>query len=306
MRFSHEGARSTLDIMSPNKTDVLGYLDGDSPPPTRFARVTLDNRAVDNATYQDILVGPLPIGDRTTWSPLEYALTRKTAGKVRNLDADIDTLYEKWFHAVGRNVSDITMDLWGGTIMGRSNDTLDIWGIDPLIQDEETGRVYRWDGFWGLPELGFDSDTVLPLGLYFKSDVTGRDPSKWTIEGWFYDDQFFGTTGEFRRAYWDGKLTKGGPVKEQRWVNSDRRGGRMPMDDAKPPEPVAPSGSRYSIDYENNYVEWMGFSFYVGFSRDTGVTLYDVKFEGRRVLYELGMQEALAHYAGRVALPTSF
>jgi primary-amine oxidase len=289
--------------MPPNKTDVLAYLGGKAPPPPRHAKVTLDKRVTENATYQDILVGPLPISNATTWTPLEYVLTRKTSAQVRNLDADVEALYQTWFSAVGRNISDITSDLWGGVMAGEDTDTLDIWGIDPLIQDEETGRVYRWDGFWGVPGKGFDSDTVLPMGLYFKTDVTGREPANWTVEGWFYDNQFFETTEEFREAYWGGRLKKGGPVKEQRWASTDRRGGRMPMDGARPPEPVAPSGSRYSVDYENNYVEWMGFSFYIGFSRDTGVTLYDIKFQGRGVLYELGMQEALAHYAGKKHLP---
>ncbi|KIR28237.1 hypothetical protein I309_02887 [Cryptococcus deuterogattii LA55] len=31
---------------------------------------------------------------------------------------------------------------------------------------------------------------------------------------------------------------------------------------------------------------------------DTGMRLYDVKFKGERIIYELGLQEAIAHYAG--------
>ena len=30
----------------------------------------------------------------------------------------------------------------------------------------------------------------------------------------------------------------------------------------------------------------------------SGVTLYDVRFKGERILYELGLQEALSQYAG--------
>lgn len=35
------------------------------------------------------------------------------------------------------------------------------------------------------------------------------------------------------------------------------------------------------------------------FTRDTGVRLYDIRFKGERILYELGLQEAIAHYAGQ-------
>lgn len=43
----------------------------------------------------------------------------------------------------------------------------------------------------------------------------------------------------------------------------------------------------------------MDFSFYIGYQRDTGLSLWDIRYKGQRVLYELGLQEALAHYAGQ-------
>ena len=41
----------------------------------------------------------------------------------------------------------------------------------------------------------------------------------------------------------------------------------------------------------------VGFSFYVGFTRDTGMQLHNIEYQGQRIIYELGLQEALAHYA---------
>ena len=41
----------------------------------------------------------------------------------------------------------------------------------------------------------------------------------------------------------------------------------------------------------------MGFSFYLGFTRDRGLDLHNIKYNGERIIYELGFQEALAHYA---------
>ncbi len=61
---------------------------------------------------------------------------------------------------------------------------------------------------------------------------------------------------------------------------------------------TASSTPRFSVDVARQYVEWMDFSFYIGFSRDTGLSLFDVRYHGERVLFELGLQEALAHYAG--------
>lgn len=66
-----------------------------------------------------------------------------------------------------------------------------------------------------------------------------------------------------------------------------------------PPASIAPSGDRFSVDVESKWVQWMDFSFYVGYQRDTGLSLWDIRYKGEKVLYELGFQEALAHYAGQ-------
>lgn len=164
--------RLPIELLQPNKTDALNYLDGNGTAPTRYAHVVLDHRDSVDPYYQDIQVGPLPIVNGTAvWSPLEYLHTRKTKGRVRNLDADSETLYSEWIYKISATISDITLDLWEGTALGLENDTLDIWGIDPLWQDN--GRVIRWDQFWNYPVDAFDAETLLPLGLYFKSDVTG-------------------------------------------------------------------------------------------------------------------------------------
>jgi primary-amine oxidase len=288
--------------MFPNKTDVLDYLDNAGPAPDRYAHVLLDHRACVDPYYEDILVGPIgPTGIKngtTHWEPLEYPITRKTAGRVRNLDADADdTLYSQWIYKISANISDITLDLWKGTALGLDNDTLAIWGIDPLWQDD--GRIIRWDAFWHNSVSNFDTQTLLPLGLYFRSDVTGRDPSQWRLEGWYYNGIFYDTTEAFRNAYYTPGFVKLGANSEGVWATTDQNGPVLPFDTASPPASVAPSGARYSVDAESKWVQWMDFSFYVGYQRDTGLSLWDIRYKGERVLYELGLQEALAHYAGQ-------
>ena len=39
------------------------------------------------------------------------------------------------------------------------------------------------------------------------------------------------------------------------------------------------------------------FSFYLSSNRDLGMQLHDIKYKGERIIYELGLQEAVAHYA---------
>ncbi|KAI4601929.1 hypothetical protein KJ359_010795 [Pestalotiopsis sp. 9143b] len=288
-----------VELQVPNKTDVLAHIDGGAAAPARYAHVVLDNRATVDPYFQDLLVGPLPIDNATTtYQPLEFPLTRKTSGKIRNIAADEARLYPDWLWVVGASVADITRDLWNATALGLDNDTLAIHGIDPMWQDD--GRVVRWDCFSFYPSGQFDTSTLLPTGLYFKSDVTGRDSSQWAVEGWLYDDQYFESTEAFREAYWSGSLPKMTPNVEGAWARTDPiidPEYSLPYDASYPPTAIAPSGLRFAVDHERRYVEWMGFSFFVGFSRDTGMALYDVKYKGERIVYEMGLQEALAHYA---------
>ncbi|KAJ0417471.1 copper amine oxidase [Aspergillus carlsbadensis] len=284
-----------IELQRPNKTETLDYLDGSGPEPTRYAHVRLNNRATVDAHYADILVGPLPITNKSTWEPLEFPYTRKSQGRVRNVEPDSETMYSEWLFKITASIADITLDLWNGTALGLENDTLDVWGIDPLWQED--GRIIRWDVFWNMATGESDSGTLLPLGLYFKSDVTGRDPSQWQVLGWLYNDIFYETTEEFREAYWSPDFVKLGANVDGPWARVGQQGAVLPKDRKQPPLAVAPDGARYSVDTERKYVSWMDFSFYIGFNRDTGLSLFDIKYKGQRVLYELGLQEALAHYA---------
>ena len=73
----------------------------------------------------------------TTYAPLEYVYTRKTEGKIRNLGADDDgALYDDWLYVIGEQMADVTLELFGGSATGADNDTLDIFGIDPVWQDD--------------------------------------------------------------------------------------------------------------------------------------------------------------------------
>ena len=106
--------------MQPNKTDGLAYMEGSGSVPKRYAHVILDNRATVDPTFDNILVGPLPISNKTTkWEPLTYPFTKQSGGKIRNLDADGDvTLYSDWLYKISADIVDIQLELWNGTCLG--------------------------------------------------------------------------------------------------------------------------------------------------------------------------------------------
>lgn len=88
----------------------------------------------------------------------------------------------------------------------------------------------------------------------------------------------------------------------------------LPHDDKAAPLAILPDGARHEFDPEQNYVSWskcrrplfeslllivtiVDFTFLVS-TGPAGISLHDIRFKGERIVYEVGMQEALAHYAG--------
>ncbi|KAF5565087.1 multidrug resistance [Fusarium phyllophilum] len=291
----------SLDLLQPNKTYALAYLEGHGPAPVRYARATLQFNSKVQPYIQEYMVGPLPVQQGLTHhEELNYMFT-SGRGRINVYNADSEAI-AAFNLKIGAEIKDITKNLLNGTATGAKMDNLLIAGSDPLIHRH--GRVYQWNEFYSAHTGEFYSETVLPTSLQFKVDLTGRDPSKWKVVGWYYDGHFWPTTAAFRKGI--KTLTrKPGPVVDGPWTSTDQQGDSFPRDDLFPPVPVQPDGPRFGVDREQNYVEWMDFSFFLSNHKETGLQLHDVRFKGERVIYEFGLQEALAHYASQDPLHAS-
>ncbi|KAL0263405.1 hypothetical protein SLS55_002385 [Diplodia seriata] len=258
----------TVETLAPNKSAALPYLNGETTaPPKRFARATIKFGASEQPYFQEYFVGPLPIGDTTEWEPLTF-LYNKEVPIQHIYDAD-DGLVGDLIQKLGADVAPILLDLLSASDGGASNDSVSAWRIDPLWK--ENGHVIAWYQYWRRPTLGFDDDTLLPQGLYFKLNITGRDPNGWGVIGWYYDGIFYSSTEAFQAAWKAGKVIRLPYETDGTWGTTDWNREELPLDHQK-------------------YVEWT-------FTRDTGLALYDIRFKGERIIYELSLQEALAHYA---------
>ncbi|KAK7427647.1 hypothetical protein QQZ08_005922 [Neonectria magnoliae] len=291
----------SVDLLQPNKTDALTYLDDDGSAPTRYARATLQFNSKLQPYIQEYMVGPLPIKHGSSrYEELNYIFTSgRGRTNVYNADGEAIAAFNL---EVGTQIKDITKKLLNGTATGADDDSLLIAGSDPLIHSG--GRVYQWNEFYSAHTGEFFSETVLPTSLQFKVDITGRDPSKWKVVGWYYDGNYWPTTAAFRKG--SKTLTrKPGPNVDGSWTSTDQAGDKLPRDHLYPPISVQPDGPRFGVDREENYVEWMDFSFYISNHKEVGMQLHDIKYKGERLIYEFGLQEALAHYASQDPLHAS-
>ncbi|KAK6371693.1 hypothetical protein LTS17_008516 [Exophiala oligosperma] len=285
-----------VETLQPNKSDALPYLNGEGPKPARYARATLQFQATMEPYIREYMVGPLPVSNETTIQTLDYPYN-KGAGYQRIYNADNDA-YNQFLVNISASVEDILMKMFNGTFTNSPTDPLAIGPSDPLWIDDVTGAVTTWNEYTLMPTTMYSTGSLIYSGLAVRTDLTGRDPSKWSVLGWYYNGEFWDTTESFRTAFENGTFEILKVDQDGDWDATSPTGPVYEHDQTPPPTEVQPSGQRFAVDEEETYIEWMGYTFFMAFSRDTGMRLYDIKFKGERIIYELGLQEALAHYAG--------
>ena len=102
-----------LELLQPNKSDAISYLNSRSAAPKRYARAVIQFGAVMEPYIQEYQVGPLPATNGTTTvAPLDY-IYNKGKGYQRVYDADQDAL-AVFTYTIGAGVADITQPLLNG------------------------------------------------------------------------------------------------------------------------------------------------------------------------------------------------
>ncbi|GFS26535.1 amine oxidase [Elysia marginata] len=76
----------------------------------------------------------------------------------------------------------------------------------------------------------------------------------------------------------------------------NRKGKYSPENPQRPPQVVEPDGKRYSI--HGRQAEYLGWQFNFRISSFSGPQLFNVKFQGERIAYELSLSEIAAFYSG--------
>jgi primary-amine oxidase len=119
---------------------------------------------------------------------------------------------------------------------------------------------------------------------------------------WFYNNVLYNSTEAFRAAWATPGFVIMPPNLDGEWTHIDSLGADI-YDERPVKEHLASGGPHsssqsFELDKKQKFVSWKGFEFYMAFSAAMGLTLYDIRFQGERILYELGLQEALSQYAG--------
>lgn len=290
----------TIETLQPNKSQAVPYLFEEQSKPGRWAKVVLSHHTADGPLLSYYAVGPLPLspGAATTVEPLTYPFT---AGRnsVPNLMADFVGTAE-FALALAENASDITTELLGARVNRADPLAPDALQAFPRFTRLGPDLVVGWLQFFR-PGAGSAGRTLLPQGLYVRVDAS-RDVARWVVGEWWYNGQMFDDADHLRRAMrgeeGTGSFLRTPPNRDGPWTDTEDFDARPDGRELPPPVSIQPLGPRYRLDRAERFVSWFGFEFYFTSTQATGVSLFDVRFRGDRVLYELSLQEAMAHYAG--------
>lgn len=279
----------TVELVAPNKTDALSYIDGNGEKPVREALASILFGQYEEPYVQTFKV-ELPITESTVAVPNTFGSTAPEA-KIRVYDQDSNSAFIRGYVMEMKDIVNDLLDsepLHPFLLRSRAKASASIeteedltskfqlWGIDPLWHEvDENGQkqVINWVQFWRvsdpvqLPsggEFTFDDATLLPQGLYIGVDITGRDTSKWGLIGLYYAGNFYSTLEEFRSAWESPDFIKLVPNYGAEWSATDKQGEEtLPYETLPPPRQVQPGGQRFEVDVQEKYVKWMDFEFYI-------------------------------------------
>jgi primary-amine oxidase len=191
----------------------------------------------------------------------------------------------------------------------------------PVEVKEES--IIAWADF-AKPGVRSDAWALLKQGLYLKIGINSLYAlcfvqvrrAEWSAEipkdnfdiggvlGWYYNGILYNSTEAFRTA-WKSSGFKTVPANlDGEWTDTEYFGPGLPGREKPPPAMIQPAGPRFDIDPKENFISWsasdlpclithtdflflVGFEFYLATSQVTAVSLFDIRFKGDGIMYEV-------------------
>lgn len=281
-----------MELHLPKKHEALKALDRGHARPIREARVLIQfgNQTKPNIT--EYIVSPLPSPNSHVVKtfkgnkPIKFESRPITAVEYKHIVAMLDKITTK--------AEKLLLETTGGFSFSNCTDRcLTFSDIAPRGLDPGERRS------WIMLQKFVEGYFIHPVGFEVLINHQDLDPKKWTVEKVWYNSVYFDSVEELVEKYESGDVEK---VKLPDHDDSDLystyvpRGHSNTASNIHGPKLVEPQGHRYKIDH--NFVEYAGWSFAYRVRSSAGLQVFDLRFNGQRIAYEISLQEAIAFYAG--------
>lgn len=269
-----------IDLVLPKKAEALKYLDFHGPKPERQASVVV---FFGESNYlKEYIVGPLTgtihhrdvTKEKYNMESLPFTARPVTIGE-----------YSQLFHLV-----------YDGVFKQLETELKESFGYDPqkknlnifegMPRGVKSGDRKTWISFF----RDFSGMYIHPVGFEILINHQSKNFSDWTVEKLWYNGEYFDTIAGFKQSYKDNTLKKIVYKEISNYASLKPR--------SKPtglgPQQYYLQGKRFSV--KHNQVIYQDWSFAFGLSSLTGMRVFDVRFKGERIIYELSVQEAMSVY----------
>nr|KAG5706516.1 hypothetical protein BaRGS_028687 [Batillaria attramentaria] len=286
-----------VDLHLPPKADVLRYLDGSGARPPREAKVMVFRGDLSPPVVEEYRVGPLSkpnyihlMNSGTHRNPVEFAV--RPIGNVEFI-----SMFESFVPVVDNEIREVLLESYGGTLTNCGDNCL-----KAIFITASTGVLNeKRRKYWAVLTHPAEYYHVYPLDIAILLDVTGSNTSQWRVDKIWYAGAYYNSTSELVTRYKDTQQ----PINKTRvpFVRTspdlpstqNLRGDAVPDPPQRPPVQVEPDGKRYTIHHR--HVRYLHWDFDFRMSSFHGPQLYDVKFQGERIAYEVGLSELAVFYS---------
>lgn len=277
----------SVELQLPPKAAALAHLDRGGPAPAREALAIVFFGAQPQPNVSELLVGPLPhpsyMRDVTVerhGGPLPYYRRPVLAREYLDIDDMIfdrelpraaGLLHHCCFYKPGaRNLAVLTVAPRG----------------------LQSGDRATWFGlYYNIVGAGF---FLNPVGLELLVDHKALDPAHWRIQKVFYQGRYYESLAQLEEQFEAGQVNVV-------LIPNNGTGGWWSLKPQVPPGPAPPlqfhpQGPRFSVQGTRVASSLWTFSF--GLGAFSGPRVFDVRFKGERLAYEISLQEAVTIYGG--------
>ncbi|XP_066442871.1 amine oxidase [copper-containing] 3-like [Eleutherodactylus coqui] len=276
----------SVELLPPRKQDALLYLDKGGPKPWREAMAVIYFGSHSEPEIKEYVVGPLPnptykkdVTFQRYKGKLPYHRRPVIGSEYRQI--------RKHFHLKEfPKAKSFLKDVLGYN----ESDSEYFAAVTNAPRGFASGHRKTWFGlFFNVQGSGF---FLHPTGLELLMNHKDLDYNKWSVEKVFYNGEYFESLSELQEKYKKGQLKV---VKMQKSHLQDIASLKPPKSSVSDiPMQYEPQGARYSV--RSNQVLFQHWSFAFAVNVNRGLRLYDIKFKGERVVYELSIQDAISVY----------
>ena len=287
-----------LDLYLPPKADVVNFLDvPGATRPDRAAVVTVFRKDKVIPCVEEYTVSPtlnphhleqMP-DPRPKSVPFPYRLVYRPEME------QVEDMLKRECH---KRIRMLLLESFGGTTLD-CGDTCLVFKLrtklGPFHQEIGEDRTRK---FWFWLTQSVEHFALNPVNFAILVDMQQSVPR---IHKVWYNTFKFDSLVNLQKDYDAGSISKikiEFPLKGgDHFSNVIPRGVTIPKLPQRPPLSLEPDGKRYTIKHQE--VTYMNWNFHFRMSNTHGPQLYDIKYLGNRIVYELGLQDILVRYSGQ-------